>query len=548
MKSLKSLLMCTVALGVSAQVAFAQESKTVKTKTKVVNKTPAKAKDAKPVLSETESLRKELNIVKKQIAQLKRTDTQLKATDQVNQAGVVITAAEVLKTEAEVAASKRTLKSGQSLVRLGDSNVFFGMGGRVKLDVAHYPKSGPNPKTSGNYLDPKTVGLDGSDVANNNNSTDMTAQNSRINLYSLAETANGYIESRVTFDFLGAQNGGQSFNTTPGTNYGLRARSVYVDYCGFRLGQDDTNFFTGDFAAYSFDNYGVNIPLRRPQVRYTHELSKGLSASMSIEKPNSDYVGRDLAFSGNQKFGKSTAPDATLRLRYDHNLGFVSLSGVYRRISVDVLAGSEVATGVTTREKFTSHKNGFGGALMGSVKVYGDMVRLFGYVIAGQGMGNLVMDGGTSAYLQYTQSSDVVAVGGADASSVSNLARWKNDLGLIKVLSGSIGVEFKFNENWKFVASGIMTALKYPSNTAVVSGVNAAQLNKNVNRMFANVVYSPSKQLDLALEVMHAQRKTLKGDIFINGAAGSAGTKTAYSGTKGKATQITASAVYKFNY
>ncbi|MBA4249417.1 MAG: hypothetical protein C0432_01700 [Candidatus Puniceispirillum sp.] len=543
--------MCTVAFGVSAQVAFAQESKTVKTENKVATATAVKAKASKPALSETESLRKELDLVKKQIAQLKKTDTQLKATDQVNQAGVIVTAAEVLKTEAEVAASKRTLKSGQSLVRLGDSNVFFGMGGRVKLDVAHYPKSGPNPKTSGNYLDPKTIGLDGSDLANNKNNTDMTAQNSRVNFYSLAETAHGDLESRVTFDFLGAQNSGHSFNSTPSTNYGLRARSIYVDYCGFRLGQDDTNFFTGDFAGYSFDNYGVNVPLRRPQVRYTHELTKGLNASVSIEKPNSDYVTRHLAFSGNNTFGKSTTPDATLRLRYDHDLGFVSLSGIYRRISVDVPTGSTVPGsaavpvlgGATTREKFTSHKNGFGGALMGSVKVYGDMVRLFGYVIAGQGISNLVMDGGTSAYLQYTLTTDVVGAGVEDAASISNLARWKNDLGLVKVLSGSVGVEFKFNENWKFVTSGIMTTLKYPSNAAVSKSLTD-QLNKNVNRVFANVVYSPSKQLDLVLEVMHAQRKTLKGKIHVDGAAGD----IAYSGTKGKATQITASAVYKFNY
>lgn len=541
MTSLKSFLLCTVALGVSAQGAFSQQAKTEKVAAKAAVAT-VKKEEAKPVLSETEVLKRELANVKKEIAALKKTDKQLKATDRLNEAGVIITAAEVLKTEAEVAASKRTLKSGQSLVRLGDSNVFFGMGGRVKLDVAYYPKSAPNPKTSGNYLDPKQIGLDGSTASDSKNSTDLTAQNSRINFYSLAETAHGDIESRVTFDFLGAQNFGAGFNSTPSTNYSLRARSVYVDYCGFRFGQDDTNFFTGDFAAYSFDNYGVNVPFRRPQVRYTHELSKGLNASVSIEKPNSDYVDRNLVFSGNQTYGKSTIPDATLRLRYDHDLGFVSLSGVYRRISAEVLASPFALN------DYKASKNGFGGALMGSVKVYGDMVRLFGYVIAGQGMGNLVMDGGPSAYLQYIKSADIVGAA-TSAASISHLNRWKNELGLIKVVSSSIGVEFKFNDNWKFVASGIFTNLKYPSNAAIVSDLNTAQLNKNVNRVFANIVYSPSKQLDVALEVMQAYRKTLNGNVFTNSTvSGSAGTTTAFAGAKGKVTQVTASAVYKFNY
>lgn len=534
MTSLKSFLLCTVALGVSAHGAFSQQAKPAVA--------AAKKEEVKPVLSETETLKKELENVKKEIAALKKTDKQLKATDKLNEAGVIVTAAEVLKTEAEVAASKRTLKSGQSLVRLGDSNIFFGMGGRVKLDVAHYPKSAPNTATSGNYLDPKTVGLDGSSVADKKNRTDLTAQNSRVNFYSLAETAHGDIESRVTFDFLGAQNGGQGFNTTPNTNYGLRARSVYVDYCGFRFGQDDTNFMTGDFAAYSFDNYGVNVPFRRPQVRYTHELSKGLNASVSVEKPNSDYVDRNLAFSGNQEYGKSTIPDATLRLRYDHDLGFVSLSGVYRRIS------TEVPATVTGGNAYKANKNGFGGALMGSVKAYGDVVRLFGYVIAGQGMGNLVMDGGTSAYLQFTTATDLAGAA-TSVGSASNLSRWKNELGLIKILSSSVGVELKFNDNWKFVTSGIFTTLKYPSTAAIASGVDATQLNKNVNRIFANIVYSPSKQLDIALEVMQAYRKTLNGDVFTNSTtATAAGTTAAFAGLKGKVTQVTASAVYKFNY
>lgn len=123
-------------------------------------------------------------------------------------------------------------------------------------------------------------------------------------------------ESRIGFDVnrgdLMARFEGDFF----GPDSSLRLRHAYVDWNGFMVGQNWTNFMSVDNLSSTVDFQGpAGLPFARvPQVRYTHPFANGVTLKASVEEDvgNKD----DVAF--------------TAVARYDFEGGMVRGAAIFR--------------------------------------------------------------------------------------------------------------------------------------------------------------------------------------------------------------------------
>lgn len=408
--------------------------------------------------------------------------------------------------------------------------------GRVKVDASF--NEGPTTLIQGGSLNPTNIPLD---LANTNNNTrkdhfGATVQGSRLNLETITNTSHGEIKSFVNFDFLGNHvNGGNA------TDYGIRLRQAYVEFMNIRVGQDKSNFVNPEFDVYALENFGVAVPPRRTMIRYSHSFGGKSALLVALEKPNTDYVNRDASVKGNETYGKASFPDVTARLRFENDLGFIALGAIWRRLSVEGYDSS----GLTDTDKVIgANENGFGGSLGIRVNIPGSKSHFFGQFIAGRGLGMMTPDSGPAAYLKYNLAANTTTSTAADTGE--SLERYKKDFSLTSSFSGVIGYQHAWSECLKTTLGYIHTYIRYPKNIIVLNG--ETQLNKRVQRVMANVVYSVNSSIDVGFEVMHGKRETINGYVVKQGKSGTLGdTNLPYHpGSQAKATLFTATIMYKF--
>jgi hypothetical protein len=156
-----------------------------------------------------------------------------------------------------------------------------------------------------------------------------------------AEVTNSTISvrpTRLSLDFLVPRKSGDSIRfyveadlfgsnaTTP------RLRHAYGQAKNFLIGQTFSNFMDPDASTDQLDFQGPNgqVSIRNPQFRYSLEVARKTTFSLSAEKPTSDVAFTTPDFSAQPN---SPSPDGTLKLRREMDRGHVQISALLRSVA-----------------------------------------------------------------------------------------------------------------------------------------------------------------------------------------------------------------------
>jgi DcaP outer membrane protein len=174
----------------------------------------------------------------------------------------------------------------------------------------------------------------------------------------------------MQFDFFGS-NGA----TTP------RLRHFYAQLDNILMGQTSTNFMDPDARSDTLDFQGANssVNVRSPQGRYSFPLGRGMSGSISVERPNSDIR---FSQNGSAAVPITPAPDGALKFRYEAERGHLQFAGIFRELAV------RLPNGGTQESAF-----GWGVNASGAMRVYSRDNVVY-QVVYGNGISRYVRDTG----------------------------------------------------------------------------------------------------------------------------------------------------------
>jgi len=238
------------------------------------------------------------------------------------------------------------------------------IGGYAKLDFINDFK----PIGTFDYFVTSAIPTSGPDTQRGSQFT-VQAKQTRLNLDMRRDTEAGPARLYFEADWFG----NPSSNFEPGS-YQLQLRHAFGQLNNVAAGYSFSAFMDNDALpdTLDFEGPGAAPFLLLAQGRYIWKVGENVNIALSLEAPQSQIA---APIGG----GKSTAPDVTLRTRYEVDQGHVQLSGVYRRL------GWNSGTG---RNDYT---NGYGLNLAGSLKTFGDDYFVAGG-IWGKGIARYIAD------------------------------------------------------------------------------------------------------------------------------------------------------------
>jgi hypothetical protein len=430
------------------------------------------------------------------------------------------------------------------------TNTSLSVGGYVNLDVSYWFQGGP---VNGNVQTPvigeagqaeaTPLHLHGQSVgglifsaptfdprARGNGVFQMTARESRLRVETRTPTPYGEAGTVFEFDWLGCNNLSCNGLNHVSNNLLPRLRLAYGTLGGWLAGQafDTLNDLSANPETIDFGGTaGQWGPSRLPQLRYTGELPwPGLSFAIAAESPQTDLftpggeifsdtsaipavdgVGTPSVLAVNPT--KSVMPDWAGYLQIVRPWGHLRVQGVLRDL--------EIQDGHLISRNFL----GYGGGFTGNVKPWSfwpkdNLVFQFG---AGSGLGRYNYGvtsggletnfGGCGVYIDtagdcapgtalYGRAGGPTTAAAAASIIVKPVTEW----------FGAVGYQHWWAPNWRSnIAFGIRHQDVSPQ---LVGPVQAATgVNKQIYTAHANVIWSPVAFIDIGLEYMHAQRKTI---------------------------------------
>ena len=383
------------------------------------------------------------------------------------------------------AVSASTTPDGYMKVK---DNLFVGIHGYVQ-GIMNYDFKG----FGGDYISADKIPYDDGKPANKKESVlSMHAKQTRLGIYSLAKTSIGDVKGRVEFDFYKDQDLANTANPSTTTSHAFRMRHAYLEACGWLVGQTDSLFTTiHEVPSLNFaDHFGGGR--RHFQVRYTYDFNDMFNLAVALEQPESDGIspaGVDRSFYKEQKL-----PDFTMKTTYMMDGHSIDLRGVLRSVSFKSAnmnkSKSKMGWGLGTNMKF-QYMNGS---------------NLIGMVNYGQGIGRYISEhNGQSVVVDFI----------------------KDKIENQKILEWGAGISHMLADEWQvnlgYSQSRVTNAkLRTANNTDT----------KMLDRMFANVMWMPVKDLKVGLEFMQGRRKSMTN-----------GANTEQKGTRNR---VTVGVQYKF--
>jgi len=203
--------------------------------------------------------------------------------------------------------------------RLPGTSTLLRIGGYFKTDFIYDLKPAGNTDS----FIPATIPIPQPTAVNNAN---ISIRPTRLNLYFLIPVESTSVRFFLEGDFFG------STSTTP------RLRHAYAQVKNFLLGQTFSNFMDPDSGPDQLDFQGPNgqVSIRNPQFRFSHQIAKKTTFSLSVEKPTSDVAFKTPEFSA---LPNSPAPDGTLKIRREMDRGHVQLSALFRSLAASLPDG-----------------------------------------------------------------------------------------------------------------------------------------------------------------------------------------------------------------
>lgn len=278
-----------------------------------------------------------------------------------------------------------------------------------------------------------------------------TAKTTRIGLDFKTKVEGADVGGKIEVDFAGA-----------GDSESLRIRHAYLTLNNWLFGQTTSNFLSNH--APEMIDFGTNIgggTNRIPQVRYSHKLAPQTQLFVSAEEGNSTG-------SANLKY---SLPNLTAKLTQGYAEG----------------KGSASARALVEHYKAGSADDAIGwGVAAGTNYQVSDPLKL-------------------SADVSYVKGNSNYLYGSNSAYAVEN-----NDIEQNEFIATQIGATYKIQPN-------LRTTLGYGAIFAD-DGTEYAKVNtggnEKVQQVWANLIYTPVKPIDLGVEYINGKRETFAGDSY----------------------------------
>ena len=301
------------------------------------------------------------------------------------------------------------------------------------------------------------------------------------------------------------------FNNAGGSGRGpytrLWSNAAFIQLAGFTAGKtasfwdfdntpysNQTNFWGGEYGGAGIDVFA-----------YTAQFGNGLSASLSVEQPDSrrmSIVSTNNPTTSPWQYGNNEVPDIVGNLRVDQSWGSAQLMGAYHQLRAVNSGGCCVVVLPET----TATGDAF--AVGGGVKFNVPMIGAKDYVIVqaaysdgvlsyvGQGINggfNLNGDNSLAEHFVGPAVDAVVLPGG----SIDKTKAW----------SVTGGFEHWWNANWHSSLYGAYGKLEYSDAASAVlrpaTALLGSSANWNYTQIGSRTVWSPVPNLDLSVEVMY---------------------------------------------
>ena len=296
------------------------------------------------IASDTQDLEDRIAALEAMIAELRAEVAQSRADDRDQ----IVRVAQV---EQHVETLERTMPSSETPGFMA-GNTRIGFGGYVDLDVHVTDLSdGEFGSTSiaRDFYIPGATPVGGS--GDGEPDTDFTAEATRFFFTSKTPTESGDITGRIEFDFLGSASG----NERVSNSYNPRLRTAWLQYNGWRVGQDWSTFQNTsaipESASFLVANDGMIFD-RQAQVRYTSG-----NWQFALENPNTTVTpfgggGRIVADDG-------AIPDVVVRYNARGDFGNLAFAALGRNLSYEGggVDGSAFGWGLSVQGRLNVSEN-----------------------------------------------------------------------------------------------------------------------------------------------------------------------------------------------
>jgi len=300
---------------------------------------------------------------------------------------------------------------------------------------------------------------------------DLTARTSRLGVEATRPTAWGLASGKLEFDFAtygrtdatpSDDDGAQGYTNA----FRPRLRHAYISVGPWLFGQTWSTFMDADYGPETLDFNGpIASPfIRQAMIRYTFSAGDAGSFTVAAENGRSDAAGGT---------NYNTRPDLIARWDYSADWGGVNVRLLSNQYKVKNDAGVSASKA----------GNGFG--ISGMFKL-SDNDALFAQYTDGTGLG------------RYMQTFNV----GAVYDATNNKILFEKGYGFV------LGYQHKFADNLRTNISYNTQKTKEDAAIGFTSTGAYSGANKKLDIWFANVIWSPLKDIELGLEYAAGKRKT----------------------------------------
>ena len=380
------------------------------------------------------------------------------------------------KRAAEIVAPEAAKTGGGFQV----GNTTFKLGGFVDLDthVSNFTQGALGSGSGGRdfhipFTTPvQSLDANGTPVDNEGSTvTDLTAQATRFAVTAQREVGGKKATAYIETDFLLANVEG---NERISNSFSPRLRRAYIDYNGWRIGQEWSTFQNTSAIPESASFFTLaegQIFIRQPQIRYT----KG-NFQFALENANATVI----PSGGTSPLGvvadASLVPDAVARYNLKGSFGNVSLSAIGRQLWFDPTAPDGTPLGSESRGDF-----GWGLSAAGRVKLGAGDVRFS--VSGGEGLGRYI---------------GLNLVAGAAVDPLTG------DVEAIQSIGGHIAYRHPLSDNTRFSLGVSQLSVDNPDFVA-------GSISDRARSAFAALFWDPIPKVTFGIEGLLGDRRTEDG-------------------------------------
>lgn len=240
--------------------------------------------------------------------------------------------------------------------------------------------------------------------------------------------------------------------------------------------------------------------VRQAAVQYSKRVGS-TTFSVGLENTYSDVTstaGTSYPDSnGGAGFTLSGTPDATARMLWRGENGFVALRGMVRNIEINNWAA-------VPAQRYEASTLGYGIGASGALNLLDKRLTLFATANYGPGIGR---------YLSTVSQ----GFGAVTNFGLAGVTAQKAQIDTVTATAGLVGVQYKFLPNLQSNAILAAANLNYPIYVSQFTTTSSA-VNRSLWATSVNLIYSPVPSVDVGVEYQHGSRTLLVTDA--NGVTG----------------------------